>query len=131
MKSQYAIELVEGMHVDAVFAMRAKELRSTRAGEAYLALELADRTGLIPAVFFRPSADSISLPTGSVVEVRGTVTTYRGTRRVSIDSVRPAGSYERADLLAAPDERACLRAEGARGRSACAHVPRTAAGRLR
>ena len=100
MKSQYAAELTEGSRVDAAFAIRAKEMRMARTGDAYLSLELADRTGQIPGVWFRPAADSISIPTGSVATVRGTVTRFRGAKRISIDSLRIAEVWDSADLVA-------------------------------
>ena len=99
MKDQYVNLLSEGTVVDSVFAVRSKELRSARTGDAYLALDLADRTGRIGAVMFRPGADAAAVPAGSVVRVRGTVTTYRGVMRVALESMRPAGSYSREDLL--------------------------------
>lgn len=101
MKGQYANELAEGARVDAPFALRAKEMRAARTGDAYLAMELADRTGQIAAVCFRPTPEASAVPVGSVVRVCGTVTTYRGVKRVSVDSMRPAGSFDAEDLIAA------------------------------
>jgi len=70
MKEHYAGTLKEGERVDAAFALRGKELRSTRTREAYLSMELADRTGRIPAVMFRPDRGAESVPSGTVVHVR-------------------------------------------------------------
>jgi len=99
MKQHYAGTLKEGEKVDAAFALRAKELRSTRAREAYLSMDLADRTGRIPAVMFRPDCGAESVPSGTVVQVRGVVTAYRGVLRVSVDSLRPATEYDAADIM--------------------------------
>jgi 3'-5' exoribonuclease len=100
MKRNYVNELAEGSKVDSPFALRSKEMRAARTGEAYLSLELADRTGQISAVCFRPSHDASSVPVGSVVQVRGTVTTFRGVKRVSVDALGPARHYDPEDLLA-------------------------------
>ena len=100
MKSCYVNELAEGAKVDAVFALRAKEIRATRASEAYLALEIADRTGQIPAVFFRPSPEASAVPVGAVARVRGTVTSFRGSKRVSVESLSAASSWDPEDMLA-------------------------------
>ncbi len=100
MKACYVRELAEGARVDAVFALRAKEIRATRAAEAYLSLEIADRTGQIPAVYFRPSPEASAVPVGAVVRVRGTVTSFRGAKRVSVDSLGAASSWDPEDLLA-------------------------------
>jgi 3'-5' exoribonuclease len=91
---------VEGARVDSVFALRSRGLRSARTGEAFLALEIGDATGRIPGVMFRPSLSDEAAPVGSVVRVRGRVTTYRGVRRVSVESLRPETAFERDDLLA-------------------------------
>lgn len=110
MKEQYVAELREGMKVDAPFALRSKEVRSTRNGEAFLALEFSDRTGRIPAIVFKPAEDATRAGAGDVVRVRGTVTSYRGRRRVSVESMRsdvplpaedllPATRRDRAELL--------------------------------
>lgn len=101
MKDQYANELAEGTRVNAPFALRAKEMRAARTGDAYLSLELADRTGQIAAVLFRPSPEATAIPVGSVVLVRGTVTSFRGIKRVSLDAIRPATTWDAEDLLAA------------------------------
>jgi 3'-5' exoribonuclease len=105
MKEQYIRDLAQGARVDSVFALRSRDIRSARTGEAYLALEIGDSTGRMPAVMFRPSASDESVPAGAVVRVRGTVTTYRGTRRVSVETLRPEISYDREDLLASGTRR--------------------------
>ena len=99
MKAVYVGSLKEGMKVDSVFALRSKELRSTRAREAYLSMELADRSGRTVAVMFRPDRAAEAVPSGSIVRVRGTVTVYRGTPRVSVDSMTPAADFLAADML--------------------------------
>jgi 3'-5' exoribonuclease len=99
MKDQYVRELAEGMRVDTLFALGAKEMRSTRAGEAFLTLELADRSGRIPAVYFRPVSEATAVPSGSVVRVRGTVSSYRGSKRISVEHLTPVAEYDPTDLL--------------------------------
>lgn len=101
MDRQYAVSLKPGDRVDAVFAVRSKEMRAARTGEAYLTFDLADRTGQIGAILFRPGREALALPVGAVARVRGTVTSYRGTERISIESLRPAPHYDAAELLPA------------------------------
>jgi len=101
MKEQYVRDLGEGMRVDSLFALRSRDIRSARTGDPYLSLEVSDCSGAIPAVMFRPSSAEESLPIGSVVRVRGVVTTYRGVRRVSIDALRPVETFDPRDLLPA------------------------------
>jgi 3'-5' exoribonuclease len=101
MKEQYVKGLVEGEAVDSVFALRSRDLRPTRTGESYLAMELADRSGRIPAVMFGARAGEGAVPVGSVVRVRGTVTSFRGQRRISADWLAIEDGADSADLLAA------------------------------
>jgi len=101
MKEQYIRDLSEGSRVDSLFALRSRDIRSARTGDPYLALEVADCTGRMPAVMFRPGNTDESLPIGSVVRVRGLVTTFRGVRRVTVDSLDPVDGFDPRDLLAA------------------------------
>lgn len=112
MKEQFIADLAEGVRVNSVFALRAREMRSARTGEAYLTVDLADRTGRIGGVWFRPDREGGAVPAGGVVRIVGVVTTYRGVRRVSIESLRPARAYDREDLLAtgSRDRAASMRA---------------------
>lgn len=91
--------LAAGDNVDADLALRAKEMRAARNGEAYLTLELADRTGRIGGVMFRPDRESTTVPVGTVVRVRGIVTSYRGMLRISAESLRPSRAYDPADIM--------------------------------
>lgn len=101
MKEQYVAGLREGERVDSVFALSGKELRSARTGEPYLSVTLSDRTGRIGGVWFRPHVGQREAPVGSVLRVRGVVTTYRSVRRVSVESLRPIQEHDPADLLPA------------------------------
>jgi 3'-5' exoribonuclease len=101
MKEQYISDLGDGAKVDSLFALRSRDLRSARTGEPYLSLELGDRSGRIPAVMFRPGSIEESLPVGSVVRLRGHVTTFRNVRRVTVEALRPAAAFEPGDFLAA------------------------------
>lgn len=100
MKRAYVNELVEGMKADAPFALRSKELRAARNGDTYLSLDLADRTGTISAVCFRPTHSALAVPVGTVVEIRGMVTTYRGAKRIRVDSIEPASQWDSEDIVA-------------------------------
>ncbi|MDZ4654305.1 MAG: HD domain-containing protein [Coriobacteriia bacterium] len=99
MRTIYAGSLAEGDRVSETFSLHSKELRSSRNGEAYLALEFADRTGRIAAVMFRPNRSAQSVPVGSVVVVDGSVTTYRSVLRISVERLRLAGKWDASDLL--------------------------------
>jgi 3'-5' exoribonuclease len=67
-----------GQEVRAVFACIRKDRLTTRTGSPYLALELRDSTGAIPARVFR-DADALAgrFDRGELVRVRGTVERFR------------------------------------------------------
>ena len=100
MQRRYLNELDEGGAVQGSFVLRSKELRAARTGDAYLTIELADRTAALGAVYFRPPRVATEIPVGSIVEVRGVVSTYRGSRRVTIEVMEPAAQWDPADLMA-------------------------------
>ena len=99
MKAQYVAELVEGCRVDAAFVLRAKEMRLARTGDAYLSLEFADRSGQMAGVYFRPDPGVAAVPLGSVVHVRGTLTSFRNRKRISVESLRALNDWDPADFL--------------------------------
>lgn len=98
--ARYVNELAQGVKVDGTYMLRAKELRVARTGDAYLSLVLADRTGSVSAVLFRPSRRAVEIPVSSVARVRGIVTSFRGARRVTVEDLSPAESWKPEDLLA-------------------------------
>ncbi len=100
MKTNYINELAEGTRLDDPFVVRAKEVRAAKTGDAYLSLELADRTGQLPAVFFRPRPEATAIPVGSVVRVRGVVTSFRGRKRISVESMQAEPSVDNDDFIA-------------------------------
>lgn len=86
-------ELRPGSEVDAPFACSRKDRLTARSGSPYLALELRDRTGSIPARAFR-DADFLAgrFERGDIVRVKGRVERFRDELQIELDSI------ERADL---------------------------------
>ena len=77
-----------GTEVDGVFACARKDRLTARSGSAYLALELRDRTGSIPARAFR-DADFLAgrFDRGDLVRVKGKVDRFRDELQVEVRSV--------------------------------------------
>ena len=95
-------ELRAGDDIKGVFACTRKDRLSARTGAPYLALELRDRTGAIPARVFR-GADFLSagFERGDLVEVAGRVERFRGEVQAELSSIRRAepGAADPADFL--------------------------------
>ena len=80
-----------GEAVRGVFACTRKDRLTTRTGSAYLALELRDSTGSIPARAFR-DADALAggFERGDLVRVAGTVERFRDELVVEVSEISRA-----------------------------------------
>ncbi len=81
-------QLRAGEEVDAVFACTRKDRLTGRSGSAYLALELRDRNGAIPARVFRdPDFASSRFDRGDLVRVRGRVDRFRDELQLDVREI--------------------------------------------
>jgi 3'-5' exoribonuclease len=81
-------ELRAGDEVEGVFACTRKDRLTARTGTAYLALELRDRTGALPARVFR-DADALAtgFERGDLIRVTGRVERFRGELQAELSAV--------------------------------------------
>lgn len=87
-------DLKPGDEANGFFAVRKKELKDYN-GRLFLKLELGDATGRVDGVLWEDAAAAHGqLEPGSVVKVRGAVTTYRDDLQISIQKIRPAKAEE-------------------------------------
>lgn len=83
-----------GDEVAGFFAVRKKELKEYN-GRFFLKLELGDATGRLDGVLWEEAATTHNqVEVGTVVKIRGNVTTYRDDLQISIQKVRPAKAEE-------------------------------------
>jgi 3'-5' exoribonuclease len=89
-----------GDEVDGVFACTRKDRLTARTGSAYLALELRDRTGALPARAFR-DADLLAgrFERGDLVRVRGRVERFRDELQVEVRAIERAAAADPAAFL--------------------------------
>ncbi|MFL6048721.1 MAG: OB-fold nucleic acid binding domain-containing protein, partial [Gaiellales bacterium] len=93
----YVSELEEGALVEATFAVQRKRRRRTRNGDAFLSLELADRTGRVPAVVWNDvNVLGARFDEGDTVRVLGRVESYDGRPQIA---VRDVERLEQGDAL--------------------------------
>ncbi|HET8978853.1 MAG TPA: HD domain-containing protein [Solirubrobacteraceae bacterium] len=89
-----------GQGIEGVYACTRKDRLTTRTGSPYLALELRDRTGTVPARVFQ-NADALAgrFERGDIVRIRGQVQRFRDelvleltdiARTTAADAVDPA-----------------------------------------
>src|SRR3712207_4885025 len=84
-----------GQEVTGVFACTRKDRLTARTGTPYLAVELRDRTGAVPARAFR-DADVLSgrSDRGDLVRVRGRVERFRDELQVELQDIARAAPGE-------------------------------------
>ncbi len=94
--------LQPGRPLSGRFAVVRKDRQQSRAGTPYLALELRDRTGSIPARIFR-DADQLGarFERGDAIEARGKVERYRGRLSAELTAVHriEPGAFDPAEFL--------------------------------
>ena len=95
-------DLRPGQRFQGRYACTRRDRLTARNGSPYLALELRDPTGTLPARVFR-EVDRIALrfERGDAVTVRGKVDRFRGDLVAELDDVRrlEPGQYEPAEFL--------------------------------
>jgi 3'-5' exoribonuclease len=103
MKTHYVSDLHDGEAVASLFLVREKEIRtSPRTGTSWLQLELADRTGTIPAKMWDNfSAIAATFEQDDVVQIRGRVKLYNGQKELTLEQIIPAAErdYDLGDFL--------------------------------
>src|SRR3954452_11253070 len=89
-----------GDPVDAVFACSRKDRLMARSGAPYLALELRDKTGAIPARAFR-DADVLAgrFERGDLVRVQGRVERFRDELQLEVRAIARAEATDPAAFL--------------------------------
>jgi 3'-5' exoribonuclease len=92
-------ELADDRTVEGVFAVTKKERRRTRAGAAYLALELADSSGRVEARIWN-DVDLLDgrFEEGDAIHVLGRVESFGGKLQVQVRTVEPAEDADPASL---------------------------------
>ncbi|MCW2984931.1 MAG: metal dependent phosphohydrolase, partial [Conexibacter sp.] len=84
-----------GDEVQGIYACTRKERLMSRAGTPYLALELRDRTGAIPARVFRDAdVAAARFERGDLVRIAGRVERFRETLQLDLRAIARAGEGE-------------------------------------
>jgi 3'-5' exoribonuclease len=86
--STYVADLSEGSVVDATFAVQRKTRRTTRNGDPFLSVELADRTGRVAGVVWKDvNLLGARFDQGDTIRVLGKVEQYAGRLQISVRDV--------------------------------------------
>jgi len=89
-------DIREGLRIEQCFLVKQKSQRSTRTGDPYLEILLADRSGTIPARAWSEATERYAseFEEGEFVFVQGRAETYRNTLQLIVESIRRLEAYE-------------------------------------
>ncbi len=89
-------ELQVGQQVDAYYKLQALEKRLKKDGTSFLAIELMDKTGKIPAKIWDNAEASLKiLKPGNVYRLKGYVNEYMNKKEIKVDSIRPVSTSDK------------------------------------
>ncbi|MFA5928225.1 MAG: HD domain-containing protein [Candidatus Margulisiibacteriota bacterium] len=83
--NKYINELKIGDMIDGIFLAKNVQVRQRNNGEPFISLELADRTGSLPANQWE-GFNNLDLAQVKFLQVKGTVSSYQGKSQVTINS---------------------------------------------
>ena len=87
--------LRDGDALDGIYACTRKDRLTARTGTPYLALELRDRSGALPARLFRDAdLHGARFERGDLVRVRGRVASFRGELQAELSAIASAPASE-------------------------------------
>jgi 3'-5' exoribonuclease len=91
------LEIREGARIGQCFLVKKKTQRSTRTGDPYLEILLADRTGTIQARAWAEATQRFAsqFAEGDFVMVQGRAETYRSALQIIVESIRRLTQDER------------------------------------
>ena len=95
MKKTYIKDIAAGDVVDDVFMLAEKALSQKKDGNNYLNVTIADKTGSLKGVMW-DQVDDITqkIASGDFVEIKGTVSEYRGNPQLVVKSLTPCNDEE-------------------------------------
>jgi 3'-5' exoribonuclease len=98
--STYVSDLSEGAVVDATFAVQRKTRRTTRNGDPFLSVELADRTGRVAGVVWNDvNLLGARFDQGDTVRVLGKVEAYGGRLQISVRDLERIDAGDPLELV--------------------------------
>ena len=95
------VEKIEAdSRVSGCYLAKKKKLSTTRSGNPFLSLTLADKTGELSAkVWDRAEAMSVLFREGEVVEIAGRTDTYQGQVQLTVSELRPPSETPDPDIF--------------------------------
>jgi 3'-5' exoribonuclease len=93
-------EIKSNDHVQGQYLVKMKRMGSTKRGDPFLIITLADRTGEIEArVWERVEELSPLFKEGDVLEVEGTASSYRNQLQLTLSGLKPVKDWEDGSIF--------------------------------
>jgi len=93
-------DIREDDQVRGLYLVKAKKVGSTKKGDSFLSLTLADRTGDLEAkVWDRAEAASRLFNEGDILDIEGYASSYRGRLQLILSELRAVDGIEDPDLF--------------------------------
>ncbi|MGL4462410.1 MAG: 3'-5' exoribonuclease YhaM family protein [Planctomycetia bacterium] len=111
MERCFVREYADGDAVDDVLLVQDKQVRSNRAGNTYLLLELGDKTGSVAGFHWNSTdAETRAFDAGDFLSIRGKVQLYQGQIQLIVNSFRkcPADGVDLADFIPSSEKDAAV-----------------------
>ncbi|MGE5436915.1 MAG: hypothetical protein ACM3O3_06770, partial [Syntrophothermus sp.] len=96
------LELKPGEQIEHFFIVKKCEKKTSKTNTTYYTLELSDNKSSMISQVFNDSPICDTLIPGSIIKVRGCITTYQGNLQIKIDRIRlaiPEDGVEVKDFL--------------------------------
>lgn len=95
------VEKIEAdARVSGCYLVKSKKLSTTRNGNPFLSLTLADKTGELPAkVWDRAEPLSDLFSEGEIIEIAGQTATYQGRIQLTVSQLRPSSETPDPDIF--------------------------------
>jgi len=88
-------ELLLGENFTSFFILQRKDVRRTKHGSPYLALDLGDASGQIEAHLWDDAEKvAATIEVGQVVKVQGTVEEYKEKKQIKVEKIRSANEQD-------------------------------------
>jgi len=98
----YIKDMTIGDQIKGFFLLQDAYLKTTLAGKSFLSMVLSDSSGTIDAQIWDYTGPITQKEIGAVVNIRGTVSEFKGTLQITVDRLRIANSndqYAISDLV--------------------------------
>lgn len=93
-------DIRENDQVRGRYLVKAKRMGSTKKGDSFLSLTLADRTGDLEAKVWEGAEDSSRLfNEGDILDIEGYASSYRGRLQLILSELRSVNGIEEPDLF--------------------------------